>query len=86
MNVLVQTRTEIERGGSLIPVDVMGIVKYKIDRRYGADADGNRGESRTIIDEVVDIHGWDDDVNEMALNNKEEDFVANILINKFLGE
>lgn len=86
MNVLVQGRTEIDRGGALIPVDIIGIVKYKVDRRYGEDADGHRGETRTIVDEVVDIHAWDDDVKELLLNVREEEAVANTLTRKFLGE
>jgi len=86
MRVLMQARAELDRGGALIPVDITGIVDYFVDTKYGEDADGNRGEKRTIVDEVVEINAWDDDVKALALTQKEEDFLADLLTKKFLGE
>jgi len=86
MRVLMQARAELDRGGALIPVDVTGIVDYFVDTKYGADADGNRGEKRTIVDEVIKINAWDDDVHALELSSKEEDYIADVLTRKFLGE
>jgi hypothetical protein len=36
-----------------IETEVIGSVEIIVDHAYGADADGNRGESREFIDEVL---------------------------------
>ena len=84
--VLVQMTIELDRNGGYEKMDVIGIVSHFIDRRYKEDADGNRGESRTIVDEVVDISAWDELVREVILTEKEKEYIADKLTNKFLGD
>lgn len=81
---LIQMTTELERNGGYEKVDVIGIISYFVDTRYGQDADGNRGEVRTIVDEVTDITVCDMDVNTINVTAQEEDFLAYELTRKFL--
>jgi len=86
MKETVLSRLEIERNGSLIPVEAQGVVFFAVDKHYGEDADGNRGYSKTIVHEVQDIAVFDDDANELKLSPVEEEFIANQLTIKFLEE
>ena len=76
--------TELERDGGYEKVDAVGIVSFFVDTRYGADAYGNRGERRTIVDEVLDINVWDILCNELRITAKEEEYIAEQLTIKFL--
>ena len=50
----IQTTMELDVNGDLIPYEVEGWVCAHTEN-YGEDADGNRGEKRTFIDEVYNI-------------------------------
>jgi len=39
----------------LVKYSIYARIDYSVDSNYGADADGNRGEVRTIVDDVVII-------------------------------
>lgn len=85
MKILMQARSEINRNGALIPVDVVGTLNYYVDTSYGDDADGNRGERRTVVDEVRDIYVWDDEANALKISEWEQEMLAQTLTEKFLG-
>lgn len=45
-----------------VEVNIDGYVHYYVDKNYGADADGNRGQVCTFIDDVTDVSAYLDDV------------------------
>ena len=65
-------------------INLDGYILYHIDRFYGTDADGNRGESRTIIDDVVDVAAYDDDGDDIKLQQYQLDNACKVLGDKFL--
>ncbi|NJO00330.1 MAG: hypothetical protein HC880_00440 [Bacteroidia bacterium] len=65
-------------------VDVTGLVEYTIERNYGADADGNRGCSKVIVQNVSNIKARDDQMNEVELNKLEEESAIDELVRNFL--
>ena len=44
--------------GFEIPVEVIGFAELFTDPCYGADADGNRGEVRTEVNEIFIVRIW----------------------------
>lgn len=86
MKKQMQMRTELERDGGFMMVDVIGDVNYFIDSKYGADADGNRWQSIKTADEVTDIYVWDLEGNKIGVTAEEEDYLANRLKIKLLEE
>lgn len=85
METAVQIKTEIERDGGFMPVEVIGIVQYSIDRNYGADADGNRGVFVVEINDIVGMSVWDENVNEVNITDNERDLLGEKLANRILG-
>lgn len=65
-------------------VFIEGYVVYNIDRHYGEDADGNRGEARIIVTDVKDIVATDYDYNKVKLSKEDMDRAAEKLTIKFL--
>ena len=62
--------------GDVVAVD--GYVHYTVDKKYGADADGNRGTSMTTVDEVTGIDC------ESELSKEEMERAEQELVEKFL--
>lgn len=69
-----------------IDVTIDGYVHYHVETDYGADADGNRGEKRTIIDDVTDINAYDADINSVALSKEDLEKAAHELTREFFNE
>lgn len=74
----------IEIGIEEVTID--GWVHYHVDKYYGADTDGNRGEVRTIISEVTDIKAYTESFGDVALTSEDQDRAAEILTRKFIEE
>ncbi len=68
-----------------IEVTVEGMVEYEIDRNYGADRDGNRGECRVFVTGVTDITAFDPYLNTGCSLSKDEELQASdVLKDKFI--
>lgn len=66
---------------------VNGYVHYNVDKKYGADADGNRGEKRVFVDDVTDIQAFDRmEDDEVYMHPSDKDRIAEELTRKFLEE
>ena len=65
-------------------VFIEGYIVYSVDRHYGEDADGNRGEARIIVTDVKDIIAADYDYNKVKLSKEDIDRAADKLTVKFL--
>lgn len=65
-------------------IRVDGYVHYHKDINFGSDADGNRGETRTIVDEVTSVQGYDENDDEIQLNEKTLYRAEQALARKFL--
>lgn len=63
-----------------------GYVHYHVDNNYGADADGKRGEKRTIVEDVTTIQAYDADLNDVPLSPEDLNRAAEILTREFLEE
>lgn len=81
---LVKITMEINRGDDLVEVDVEGYIIYSVDYNYGSDADGGRGCSRTIVDDIQEIESYDMDGFTVKLTEKEIEEASELLTNKFL--
>lgn len=66
-----------------LEVIVDGYVIYYVDKRYGADADGNRAVKRTFVDDVVDIDAVDVLGNDVVLTARELEIASIKLIDRF---
>lgn len=84
MKEIVEVHTELERNGELIWIDVRGVIHYTNEKLYGADADGNRGSSTVVVNDVSGVIAFDDQVNEVELSRAELDIVSDKLVCKFL--
>ena len=85
MRDIISTDWLIEKpDGELVEVNLEGWVHYHIDRRYGEDADGNRGESRTFVDDVEDAKAYKSNGDDYALTKEEQEQAEEILVQKFL--
>lgn len=69
-----------------VELTIDGYVVYHSDNNYGADADGNRGEKRTIIDDVVGITAYNRDMDDVKLSTEQLEQAATILTREFLEE
>ena len=63
--------------------DVEGYVEYHEEKHWGADADGNRGTCKTIVDDVIDIVAYQDG-EDIELTKDEKQLIADRLTRKFL--
>jgi hypothetical protein len=86
MKYIEQIETELPKDDGFIYVEVKGCIDYSIDRKFGSDADGNRGVKSTIINDVTGIQAIDSDANVLTLTQKEEDYLSDKLVRRFLGE
>ena len=85
MQELIQTEMTISREGEKeYEVDIEGYVKYSVDNRYGADADGNRAMTATFLEEVVEVCVTDDEGDDVDVTEEEMDQARDLLGNKFL--
>jgi hypothetical protein len=84
----IQTKKEyvsatVDIDGELdIPVD--GYVHYYVDTQYGADADGNRGHTKIIIDDVTDVQAYDINGDEIELTECGEEAAIEALSIRFI--
>lgn len=76
------TAVRIMVGDEEIIVD--GYVHYHVDTKYGADADGGRGERRTFIDDVTDVDAITPDGEDYKLNEVNFQRAIDALQTKFL--
>lgn len=60
MKKYISTDIELEVEGGLQWINIDGYVYYAIDMNWGSDADGNRGEKRTIVSDIVGISAHDE--------------------------
>jgi hypothetical protein len=81
MKEIITAEMEINEG---VTVTIDGYVEYTIDRDYGSDADGNRGMSRTIVEDVTDIAAYDEELGPIALTKEDTEKAGDVLIRKFL--
>lgn len=70
----------IDREGD-VEVFIEGDVEYSIDKRYGEDADGNRGEPRFIAEDVYNFQA-ELDGEIIQLTPQEEERAKEILTDK----
>lgn len=85
----IQTRTKKELVSTKIiigddEVNVNGYVHFYVDINYGSDADGNRGERHTFIDDVTDVGAYLFDGEEIRLDEIGMDRAISALTTKFL--
>jgi hypothetical protein len=73
-----------QMGYGSIDLIIDGYVHYHKEVDYGADADNKRGESRIFVDEVTNISAYDNNDEEVKLNDYDKDNAADILARKFL--
>lgn len=78
------TTTMIIEKGCLGEVRVEGYVAYSIDRHYGEDADGNRGSSMIVVEDVEDISVYNDDGDKVSVSPEDIEAIADKLTIKFL--
>lgn len=64
--------------------EVDGYVSFTVENDYGADADGNRGVAKIIVDDVTSIEAYDYNGDNVTLNPDEIEIAAQQLTNKFL--
>jgi hypothetical protein len=64
--------------------NVDGYVHYHVDRFYGSDADGNRGESRTFVDDVTDVGIYDEEGNDLKVPENIRERAEKSLVTKFM--
>jgi hypothetical protein len=83
---LVMTSVEVEHEKDLVELQVEGYVYFSVDKSYGEDADGNRGESRTFVEEVQDVMAYKDDGEEYALTMAQKEKAEQALVDKFLDQ
>lgn len=83
-----KTKLELVKSKMMVgndEIDVDGYVEYHEETNYGADADGNRGEKRIFVDDVIKIYAWDDyKQKEVELTKNQLDLAAEILTHRFL--
>lgn len=84
MREITSAEMEITRGEDVKEIIIDGYVEYEVDTNYGADADGNRGEKRTIITDVIDIEAWTEGLEDFDLSEEETIKAGEILARKFL--
>ena len=84
MKEITSTEIEIEYKEHLIPLAIDGYVEYSVDRSYGEDADGNRGEKLVTVDEVEIVDAYDEDGNGYELNEQQLEQAKEALARKFL--
>jgi len=85
MKCIATTTIEIEEDNGLIEIQVEGYVIYSIDKSYGEDADGNRGTSKTIVDDVVELTAYyNSDVIDLTDPQKQQ--AEDAIVKSFLGE
>jgi hypothetical protein len=71
---------ELEIDGEIYLVSFSRTTKIVTDSDYGADADGNRGESRDFVDddEFEEVYVKDADGNDKALKEYPADFQESV--------
>jgi len=85
MKCIATTTIEIEEDNGLIEIQVEGYVIYSIEKSYGEDADGNRGTSKTIVDDVVELTAYyNSDVIDLTDPQKQQ--AEDAIVKSFLGE
>ena len=84
MKELVSSNMMIGEGDNIDEVNIDGYVEYTVDTRYGEDADGNRGVSRTEVEDVTDICAFKANGEEIFLDGKQLQKASDILTRKFL--
>jgi hypothetical protein len=82
--VIETTKMMITRVEEEIEVHVDGYVLFTTDTRYGEDADGNRGEARTFVEDVEEVSAYDVFGNEIELTEDEMETAKQSLADKFL--
>lgn len=80
----VMSKMIVDRNGEDIEVDIEGWVEYSVDRFYGTDADGNRGESRIFAEDIDGVNAWELGGDELELTPQEIKVAEDKLIDKFL--
>ena len=78
------TMAQDVKDGGIEEITIEGWVNYEVDINYGADADGNRGSRRTVVEDVEDIKGYDVLNDEIKLSVDQLIAASEILANKFL--
>ena len=81
---LVESSIIIKRGGEEVEVYIDGYVRFHVERDYGADADGRRGISKTMVDDVSDLMAHTTEGEDFELTDLEKECAENILTMKFL--
>jgi hypothetical protein len=64
-------------------ITVEGCVQYSIDNHHGEDADGNRGCSIVVVDDIIDIVGYTESNRDVALSPLEIEQAREILESRF---
>ena len=83
MRKLVSTEFTITRNEEDFDGYIEGEIIYNVDRSYGEDADGNRGQKRIFIDDIKDLQMFTNSGEEIILGRKEHDEACEILTRKF---
>lgn len=85
MRQVVSGEIEMEMAnGNVKDLNIEGFVHYHVDKYFGADADGNRGEVRTIIDDVIDVNVYDMDGNDVEITSPQRETVKAKLVTIFM--
>jgi hypothetical protein len=77
------TRT-IDNNPEPVEVFLDGWVDFTVDKNYGADADGNRGMKKIIVNDVFDVSATDDQGNDVILTEEEKAVAEEALVRQFL--
>lgn len=59
-----------------------GVVKYSHDGNWGSDADGNRGESRIIIEDIEFDYIEDEDCEKIQVSEKLQDVLKDLILDR----
>ena len=86
MRKLVSGEMMIGEGDTLEEINIDGYAEYTIDKRYGEDADGNRGVMRVDVDDVVEIQAYRLDGSDITLSARDKERAINLLTDKFFEE